>query len=89
MTTQAMTEQQLPVVTAFVSYSHLDREFGHQAKAVLGEVGIDAFLAHEDMETVQRLLSRHSQSTGRILSDSCHMFRAVTFVTTRSPVNFS
>ena len=43
-------DQQLPVVTAFVSYSHLDREFGGQAKAVLDEVGIDAFLAHEDLE---------------------------------------
>ena len=58
VTTQAMTEQQLPVVTAFVSYSHLDREFGHQVKAVLGEVGIDAFLAHEDMETSEQWKDR-------------------------------
>ena len=48
------TGQQLPVVTAFVSYSHVDRKFGHQAKDVLGEVGIDAFLAHEDMETSEQ-----------------------------------
>ncbi len=45
-----VTGDQLPVVTAFVSYSHVDRDFGRQAKAVLGEVGIDAFLAHEDLE---------------------------------------
>ena len=58
------TGQQLPVVTAFVSYSHVDRKFGHQAKDVLGEVGIDAFLAHEDMETSE-------QWRERILSELC------------------
>ena len=56
-----LTEGHLPVVTAFVSYSHLDREFGGQVKAVLEEVGIDAFLAHEDLEVSeewqQRILS--------------------------------
>ena len=125
------TGQQLPVVTAFVSYSHVDREFGRQAKTVLGEVGIDAFLAHEDLDTSEqwqerilselrrcdlfvpllsknflesewlrrrrdllhhvfpRLLSRHSRSTGPLLPDSCHTFRAVAFRTTASPVNFS
>ena len=39
----------LPIVTAFVSYSHKDREYGGQAKSVLREVGIDAFLAHDDL----------------------------------------
>ena len=39
-----------PIVTAFVSYSHKDRRYGGQAKAVLGEVGINTFLAHEDLE---------------------------------------
>ena len=52
------TGQQLPVVTAFVSYSHMDREFGRQAKALLGEVGIDAFLAHEDLETSEQWQER-------------------------------
>ena len=40
----------LPIVTAFVSYSHKDRQYGRQAKDVLSQVGIDAFLAHEDLE---------------------------------------
>ena len=42
-----------PKVTAFVSYSHKDRKYGGQAKAVLGEIGIDAFLAHEDLEVAE------------------------------------
>lgn len=46
-----MTEANLPKVAAFISYSNSDREYGAQARAVLGEVGIDAFLAHEDLET--------------------------------------
>ena len=37
-------------MTAFVSYSNKDRKVGAQAKAVLGEFGIDGFLAHEDLE---------------------------------------
>ena len=49
---------QLPVVTAFVSSSHVDLKFGHQAKDVLGEVGIDAFLAHEDMVTTKQWRER-------------------------------
>jgi len=40
----------LPKVRAFISYSHADRLYGAQAKTVLSEVGIDAFLAHEDLE---------------------------------------
>jgi hypothetical protein len=46
-----MTEADLPKVAAFISYSHVDREYGAQARAVLHEVGIDAFLAHEDLKT--------------------------------------
>jgi hypothetical protein len=45
-----MDEISLLKVTAFISYSHEDREYGAQAKAALGEVGIAAFLAHEDLE---------------------------------------
>jgi hypothetical protein len=37
-------------ITAFISYSHKDRKWGAQAKAVLNGVGIDAFLAHEDLK---------------------------------------
>jgi len=38
-----------PEVRAFVSYSHEDRKYGAQAKSVLQEIGIVAFLAHEDL----------------------------------------
>ena len=54
----AVTGYQLPTVTAFVSYSHIDKEFGAQVKFVLGEVGIDAFLAHEDLETSEEWQQR-------------------------------
>lgn len=40
----------VPNTTAFISYSHKDRSFGAQAKKVLSEVGIDAFLAHDDLQ---------------------------------------
>lgn len=42
-----MTKQ---LVRAFISYAHDDRVFAGQAQTVLGEVGISAFLAHEDLE---------------------------------------
>jgi hypothetical protein len=38
-----------PTVIAFISYSHEDRKYGAQAKDVLAEVSIQAFLAHEDL----------------------------------------
>ncbi len=40
----------LPKVSAFISYSHADREYGCQAKRVLAEVNIEAFLAHDDLD---------------------------------------
>ena len=45
-------------VKAFISYSHKDREFGQQAKTVLEEFGIDAFLAHEDLEVSEKWKGR-------------------------------
>jgi len=45
-----MRGDRLPKATAFISYSHIDRQYGGQAKSVLGEAGIDAFLAHDDLE---------------------------------------
>ncbi len=42
--------QKAPPVKAFISYSHKDRKYGAQAKAVLSEVGVDGFLAHEDLD---------------------------------------
>ena len=39
-----------PNMRAFISYSHVEREYGVQTKRVLDEVEIEAFLAHEDLE---------------------------------------
>lgn len=36
---------------AFISYSHRDRIYGAQVKTALASVDMDAFLAHEDLET--------------------------------------
>jgi hypothetical protein len=38
-----------PKAIAFISYSHEDRKHGAQAKSVLAEIGIEAFLAHDDL----------------------------------------
>jgi len=35
--------------SAFISYSHKDRKYGAQAKSLLADVGIEAFLAHDDL----------------------------------------
>lgn len=43
---------------AFISYSHADRSYGAQAKAVLADVGIDAFLAHDDLEVSEEWRAR-------------------------------
>lgn len=40
----------LPTVRVFISYSHQDRAYGAQVKTFLSEVGIEAFLAHEDLD---------------------------------------
>jgi hypothetical protein len=39
----------IPKTTAFISYSNKDRKFGALVKSVLAEVGIEAFLAHDDL----------------------------------------
>ncbi len=38
-----------PKTTAFISYSHKDRKYGAEAKSVLADVGIESFLAHDDL----------------------------------------
>lgn len=43
---------------AFISYSHDDRRHGAQAKTVLEEVSIEAFLAHEDLEVSEEWRTR-------------------------------
>src|SRR5260370_481133 len=49
MTTKAMKATVFPGTIAFISYSHTDRKYGAQAKSVLAEIGIDTFLAHDDL----------------------------------------
>jgi len=44
-----VTNSKKTKTTAFISYSNQDRKFGAQAKSVLAEVGIEAFLAHDDL----------------------------------------
>ena len=39
-------------VNAFISYSHVDRVYGAQAKSVLAEFDIESFLAHEDARSI-------------------------------------
>lgn len=50
-------------VTAFISYSHEDRKYGAQAKSVLSEVGIEAFLAHEDLHVSDEWQKRILEGT--------------------------
>src|ERR1700730_11751287 len=45
-------------VSAFVSYSHVDRAYGAQAKKVLAEFNIEAFLAHDDLEVSEEWRKR-------------------------------
>jgi hypothetical protein len=53
-----MAESARHNVRAFVSYSHQDRQYGGQAKRVLAEVGIDAFLAHDDLDVSEEWRER-------------------------------
>src|SRR6266436_1832960 len=38
-----------PRIIAFISYSNEDRKYGAQAKSVVAEIRIEAFLAHDDL----------------------------------------
>ncbi|MBZ5636361.1 MAG: toll/interleukin-1 receptor domain-containing protein [Acidobacteriia bacterium] len=49
---------QKPKINAFISYSHEDRKFGAEAKAVLAEIGIGAFLAHDDLHVSEEWRAR-------------------------------
>lgn len=46
-----MVRSKVPVVRAFISYAHTDRVYAGQVRQVLAQVGIESFLAHEDLET--------------------------------------
>lgn len=64
-----MERMSLPNIIAFISYSHADREYGVQAKAVLAEFGIDAFLAHDDLQVSEEWRDRILEELRR-----CNLF---------------
>ncbi len=59
----------VPKLRAFISYSHTDRKYGARAKAVLEEVGIEGFLAHDDLDV-------SDEWRGRIIEElrTCDIF---------------
>ena len=68
-TSEDKTNMETPRVNAFISYSHKDREYGGQAKVVLNKVGIDAFLAHDDLDVSEQWKRRILEELGR-----CNLF---------------
>ena len=56
---------QSTVVNAFISYSHQDRKWASQTKRELRKVGIEAFLAHEDIRVSEEWQQRIIQELGR------------------------
>jgi len=48
----------VPAVRAFISYAHADRAYAGQVRQVLAQVGIESFLAHEDLETSEEWKDR-------------------------------
>lgn len=53
-----MTSSELPTIRAFISYAHADREHGRQVKNILARIGVDSFLAHEDLEVSEQWRER-------------------------------
>jgi len=58
MATNGQTNKSGQNITAFISYSHEDRKYGAEAKAVLAEIGIRAFLAHDDLHVSEEWRER-------------------------------
>ncbi len=56
-------------LVAFISHSHKDREIAGEAKEVLSEAGIEAFVAHDDIEVSEEWQRRIREELGR-----CHLF---------------
>lgn len=56
-------------LVAFISHSHKDREFAGEAKEVLSEAGMEAFVAHDDIEVSGEWLGRIREELQR-----CHLF---------------
>src|SRR6266550_1875261 len=54
-----------PEAVAFISYSQEERQHGAQAKSVLAEIGIAAFLAHDDLHVSDEWRKRIIEELGR------------------------
>jgi len=54
---------------AFISYSYLDRHHARQTKRVLEDVGVAAFLAHEDLKVSEEWKNRIIEEL-----KICHLF---------------
>ena len=64
-----MAEVDIPTVVAFISHSYKDRRYAGQAKAVLSDAGIEAFVAHDDLKTSERWRRRIREELTR-----CNLF---------------
>ena len=62
---QVVPDITCPKVSAFISYAHEDGKLVGQAKSVLTDVGIDAFLAHEDINVSEPWQARILQELRR------------------------
>ena len=47
-------EDEDPTIRVFLSYSHKDKELAGEIKKRLEEHGLEAFLAHEDIERARK-----------------------------------
>ncbi len=56
-------------LVAFISHSHEDRESARQAKNVLSKAGVQAFVAHDDINISEEWLGRIREELRR-----CHLF---------------
>ncbi len=56
-------------LVAFISHSHIDREFAGEAKEVLSDAGMEAFVAHDDIEVSEEGQLRIREELSR-----CHLF---------------
>ena len=62
---KAKGEARNPELVAFISHSHKDRELAGEAKQVLSDAGIEAFVAHDDIEVSDEWKRRILDELGR------------------------
>lgn len=56
-------------LVAFISHSHIDREFAGETKEVLSDFGVEAFVAHDDIKVSEKWKRRIRKELRR-----CHLF---------------